>query len=99
MGVVTFGHPESPVVPMLVYSFSKMLAVVERLTARGVAVVGVGFPATPLNMARIRYTPHTAYILFADADTVAGCYTLQVSYKSAGRDRAALTSPFIIFVT
>ncbi|KAG6463061.1 hypothetical protein O3G_MSEX013644, partial [Manduca sexta] len=54
MGVVTFGHPESPVVPMLVYTFSKMAATVERLTALGVATVGVGFPATPLNKARIR---------------------------------------------
>jgi serine palmitoyltransferase len=54
MGVVTFGHAESPVVPMLVYTFSKMAATVERLVARGIAVVGVGFPATPLNKARIR---------------------------------------------
>lgn len=54
MGVVTFGHADSPVVPMLVYTFSKMMGTVERLTARGVATVGVGFPATPLNMARIR---------------------------------------------
>ncbi|CAD0199623.1 unnamed protein product [Chrysodeixis includens] len=55
MGVVTFGHEDSPVVPMLVYTFSKMAATVERLTARGVATVGVGFPATPLNKARIRF--------------------------------------------
>lgn len=54
MGVVVFGHEDSPVVPMLVYTFSKMAATVERLTARGVATVGVGFPATPLNKARIR---------------------------------------------
>lgn len=55
MGVVTYGHPESPVVPLLVYSFSKMMGTVERLTARGIATVGVGFPATPLSKARIRY--------------------------------------------
>lgn len=53
--VVALGHAESPVVPMMVYTFSKMAATVERLTARGVATVGVGFPATPLNKARIRY--------------------------------------------
>ncbi|KOB76516.1 Serine palmitoyltransferase 2 [Operophtera brumata] len=46
---------DSPVVPLLVYSFSKMAATVERLTAHGVATVGVGFPATPLDSARIRY--------------------------------------------
>lgn len=55
LGVVTFGHDDSPVVPMLVYTFSKMAATVERLTRAGVATVGVGFPATPLNMARIRF--------------------------------------------
>ncbi|XP_047018932.1 serine palmitoyltransferase 2 isoform X1 [Helicoverpa zea] len=55
MGVVTFGHRSSPVAPLLVYTFSKMAATVERLTARGVATVGVGFPATPLNKARIRF--------------------------------------------
>lgn len=52
---MTFGHDDSPVVPMLVYTFSKMAATVERLTRAGVATVGVGFPATPLNMARIRF--------------------------------------------
>ncbi|CAB3250870.1 unnamed protein product [Arctia plantaginis] len=55
MGVVTFGHHDSPVVPMLVYTFSKMAATVERLTDSGIAAVGVGFPATPLNQARIRF--------------------------------------------
>lgn len=55
MGVVTLGHPDSPVVPVLVYTFSKMAATVERLTESNVATVGVGFPATPLNKARIRF--------------------------------------------
>lgn len=61
MGVVAFGHEDSPVVPMLVYTFSKMAATVERLTARGVATVGVGFPATPLNKARIRFCLSSAH--------------------------------------
>ncbi|CAG9113643.1 unnamed protein product [Plutella xylostella] len=54
MGILTFGHDDSPVVPMLVYTFSKMVCTVERLTDRSLATVGVGFPATPLNKARIR---------------------------------------------
>ncbi|CAH0714031.1 unnamed protein product, partial [Brenthis ino] len=61
LGVVTFGHEDSPVVPMLVYTFSKMAATVERLTARGIATVGVGFPATPLNKARIRFCLSAAH--------------------------------------
>ncbi|CAG4967019.1 unnamed protein product [Colias eurytheme] len=61
MGVVTFGHLDSPVVPMLVYTFSKMAATVERLQQRRVATVGVGFPATPLNKARIRFCLSAAH--------------------------------------
>ncbi|XP_060803839.1 serine palmitoyltransferase 3 [Amyelois transitella] len=61
MGVVTFGHPDSPVVPMMVYTFSKMAATVERLTDKGLAVVGVGFPATPLSKARIRFCLSAAH--------------------------------------
>ncbi|XP_053612373.1 serine palmitoyltransferase 3 [Plodia interpunctella] len=61
MGVVVFGHPDSPVVPLLVYTFSKMAATVERLTERGLAVVGVGFPATPLSKARIRFCLSAAH--------------------------------------
>lgn len=63
MGVVTLGHPDSPVVPVLVYTFSKMAATVERLTESNVATVGVGFPATPLNKARIRYVYTLQYTL------------------------------------
>lgn len=61
MNVVTIGHDDSPVVPMLVYSFSKMAATVEKLTERGVATVGVGFPATPLNEGRIRFCLSAAH--------------------------------------
>ncbi|KAM3959549.1 serine palmitoyltransferase long chain base subunit [Aphomia sociella] len=61
MGLVIFGHPDSPVVPMLVYTFSKMAATVEQLTEHGIATVGVGFPATPLNKARIRFCLSAAH--------------------------------------
>ncbi|XP_041986700.1 serine palmitoyltransferase 2 isoform X2 [Aricia agestis] len=61
MGVIILGHEDSPVVPMLVYTFSKMAGTVERLTERGVATVGVGFPATPLNKARIRFCLSAAH--------------------------------------
>ncbi|CAG9578062.1 unnamed protein product [Danaus chrysippus] len=61
MGAITFGHEDSPVVPMLVYTFSKMAATVERLTERGLATVGVGYPATPLNKARIRFCLSAAH--------------------------------------
>lgn len=54
IGVITYGHEDSPVVPLLVYLFSKIGAVVRTLTKRNIAVVGVGFPATPIMAGRIR---------------------------------------------
>ncbi|XP_063371674.1 serine palmitoyltransferase 3-like [Cydia amplana] len=61
MGVVVHGHPQSPVIPVLVYSSSKMAACVERLTAAGVAAAGVSFPATPLYQARLRFCLSAAH--------------------------------------
>ncbi|GLG98501.1 Serine palmitoyltransferase 2 [Gryllus bimaculatus] len=54
MGVIIYGNQDSPVVPLLVYMFSKIGAVVRTLKQRRIAVVGVGFPATPLMEGRIR---------------------------------------------
>ncbi|KAK0181781.1 hypothetical protein PV327_004031 [Microctonus hyperodae] len=54
MGVIIYGHEDSPVIPMLVYLFSNVGMVVRGLTARNIATVGVGFPATPLMACRIR---------------------------------------------
>ncbi|XP_015600743.1 serine palmitoyltransferase 2 isoform X1 [Cephus cinctus] len=54
IGVIAYGHDDSPVVPVLVYLFSKIGAVVRTLTTRNIATVGVGFPATPLMEGRIR---------------------------------------------
>ncbi|GAB0089057.1 serine palmitoyltransferase 2 [Sergentomyia squamirostris] len=61
IGVITFGHEDSPVVPMLVYLFSKLGAVVRTLTTKNIAVVGVGFPATPLMEGRIRFCLSAAH--------------------------------------
>lgn len=61
IGVITFGHEDSPVVPMLVYLFSKIGAVVRTLTTKNVAVVGAGFPATPIMEGRIRFCLSAAH--------------------------------------
>lgn len=61
IGAITYGHEDSPVVPMLVYLFSKISAVVRTLAARQIAVVGVGFPATPLMEGRIRFCLSAAH--------------------------------------
>lgn len=61
IGVITYGHEDSPVVPMLVYLFSKIYAVVKELTTKNIAVVGVGFPATPIMKGRIRFCLSAAH--------------------------------------
>uniref|UniRef100_A0A1B6MR50 serine C-palmitoyltransferase n=1 Tax=Graphocephala atropunctata TaxID=36148 RepID=A0A1B6MR50_9HEMI len=54
MGLIVYGNENSPVIPVLVYMFSKIGAVVRTLKQKELAVVGVGFPATPLMEGRIR---------------------------------------------
>ncbi|RLU16159.1 hypothetical protein DMN91_011919 [Ooceraea biroi] len=61
IGVIIYGNEDSPVVPMLVYLFSKIGAVIRTLTKRKIATVGVGFPATPLMEGRIRFCLSAAH--------------------------------------
>ncbi|KAK2576020.1 hypothetical protein KPH14_007372 [Odynerus spinipes] len=61
IGVIIYGNEDSPVVPMLVYLFSKIWAVVRTLTTCNIATVGVGFPATPLMEGRIRFCLSAAH--------------------------------------
>lgn len=61
IGVIIYGHEDSPVVPMMVYLFSKIGTVVRGLTTKNVATVGVGFPATPLMAGRIRFCLSAAH--------------------------------------
>ncbi|KAH0539581.1 serine palmitoyltransferase 2 isoform X1 [Cotesia glomerata] len=61
IGVIIFGHEDSPVIPMLVYLYSKIGVVVRDLTKRNIATVGVGFPATPLMAGRIRFCLSAAH--------------------------------------
>ncbi|CAL7939644.1 unnamed protein product [Xylocopa violacea] len=61
IGVIIYGNEDSPVIPMLVYLFSKIGAVVRTLTTHKIAAVGVGFPATPLMEGRIRFCLSAAH--------------------------------------
>ncbi|XP_011268270.1 serine palmitoyltransferase 2 isoform X1 [Camponotus floridanus] len=61
IGVITYGNEDSPVVPMLVYLYSKIAAVIRTLTTYNIATVGVGFPATSLMQGRIRFCLSAAH--------------------------------------
>lgn len=55
LGFQVFGDEDSPVVPVMLYFPAKIPAFSRECFARGIAVVVVGFPATPLLESRIRF--------------------------------------------
>jgi len=54
-GFHIIGDMDSPIVPMMVYHPDKMAYLSRELLKRGITIVVVGFPVTPLLMARIRF--------------------------------------------
>ena len=66
MGCDVYGHWDSPIVPVMLFDPAKVVAMSRSLLALGVAVVVVGFPATPLLKARVRFcisAGHTREVL------------------------------------
>merc|ERR1711974_267447 len=55
MGCLVYGHTDSPIIPVLLFDACKVAAVSRTMLKHGVAVVGVGYPATPLLLARARF--------------------------------------------
>ena len=55
MGLHVFGDEDSPIIPVMIYMPSKLAAFSRECLKRGLAVVVVGFPATPLILARARF--------------------------------------------
>ncbi|XP_055356419.1 serine palmitoyltransferase 2-like [Paramacrobiotus metropolitanus] len=60
-GFIVYGHKDSPVVPLLLYYPTKVACFGRFMLQRGVAVVVVGFPATPLRLARARFCMSAAH--------------------------------------
>ncbi|GJQ10047.1 hypothetical protein GpartN1_g1838.t1 [Galdieria partita] len=54
LGIQVYGDPGSPVIPIMLYPPAKIAAFSRECLARGLAVVVVGFPATPLLLSRAR---------------------------------------------
>ncbi|KAJ1568794.1 serine palmitoyltransferase component [Cladochytrium tenue] len=62
MGFVVYGK-DSPVVPLLLYHPAKIAAFSREMLARGIAVVVVGYPATPIITSRVRFCLSAAHSL------------------------------------
>lgn len=54
LGFIVYGADDSPVIPLLLYLPAKMPAVSRMLYSMKIAVVIVGYPATPITTARVR---------------------------------------------
>lgn len=54
LGFIVYGADDSPVIPLLLYLPAKMPAISRMLYSMKIAVVIVGYPATPITTARVR---------------------------------------------
>ncbi|KAM9316806.1 serine palmitoyltransferase 3-like [Gastrophryne carolinensis] len=61
LNLITYGNEDSPVVPVLMYMPSKVGAFSRHMLMKKIAVVIVGFPATPLAEARVRFCISAAH--------------------------------------
>lgn len=57
LGFITYGHPFSPIVPLLIYNPGKMATFARMMRTRqtSIVVVVVAYPATPLVTSRVRF--------------------------------------------
>lgn len=61
LGLQVFGADDSPVVPIMIYNVGKLAFFSRECLRRGLAVVVVGFPATPLLLSRARICASAAH--------------------------------------
>lgn len=54
LGFIVYGADDSPVIPLMLYLPAKMPAILRMLYSMKIAVVVVGYPATPITTARVR---------------------------------------------
>ncbi len=62
MGFIVYGS-DSPVIPLLLFHPAKIPAFSREMLKRGVAVVVVGYPATPIITSRVRFCISAAHTL------------------------------------
>jgi len=62
MGFIIYGY-DSPVIPLLLMNPAKIPAFSREMLARGIAVVVVGYPATPIITSRVRFCISAAHTM------------------------------------
>jgi 7-keto-8-aminopelargonate synthetase-like enzyme len=61
LGFIVYGDDGSPIVPMLIFNPAKIAAFSREALAMGMAVVVVGYPATPIITSRVRFCISAAH--------------------------------------
>ena len=71
LGFITFGHTDSPIVPLLLFNLGKMCVFHRMMRARKtpIVVVVVSYPATPLVTSRVRFCVSASHTK-DDIDTI-----------------------------
>jgi serine palmitoyltransferase len=90
LGFIVYGHDDSPIIPLVLYNPAKMPAFSHEMLKRKIAVVIVGYPATPLISSRARFCVSAAHNkddmdrLLAACDEVGNVLQLKFSTGIAG---------------
>lgn len=90
LGFIIFGHDDSPIIPLLLYNPAKIPAFSHEMLKRKIAVVVVGYPATPLISSRARFCVSAAHTkddldrLLAACDQAGDILQLKFSSGIAG---------------
>jgi serine palmitoyltransferase len=90
LGLIVYGHDDSPIIPVTLYHPAKIPAFSHEMLKRKIAVVVVGYPATPLITSRARFCVSAAHNkedmdrLLAACDEVGDILQLKFSTGVAG---------------
>lgn len=90
LGLIVYGHDDSPIIPVPLYHPGKMPAFSHEMLNRKISVVVVGYPATPLISSRVRFCVSAAHNkedmdrLLAACDEVGDILQLKFSTGIAG---------------
>jgi len=90
LGFIIYGQDDSPIIPLLLYNPAKMPAFSHEMLRRKIAVVVVGYPATPLVSSRARFCVSAAHTkddldrLLAACDEIGDILQLKFSSGLAG---------------
>lgn len=94
LGFIIYGHDDSPIIPLLLYHPAKIPAFSHEMLKRKIAVVVVGYPATPLISSRARFCVSAAHTkddldrLLAACDLAGDVLQLKFSSGIAGGQEA-----------